>query len=375
MLLKNLAIISATVASLFITGTSAAFAKTIGECPAVAASSTVPTNVNNLRPGDIKITAALGDSIMAGFAAKGITGGSILSIQSLFEHRGVSYGAGGDNGAVTIPNFIKKYNSKVRGASKGSHLAELCYGPLCPPFQYRPLKDVLNAAQSGGMAMNLDYELDYLIPTMKLLPGASFKNDWKLINVQIGSNDQCASCIDELIPMLRPELYGKHLEAAVERIRQKIPKVLVNLIGTFNVSEVYSVTTGQDYCSAFKPSDFHINTVECPCALYEPYRPKMDQMSMGYNRELERIYNKYKPLQTATFGVMYTPANIDIASFPVQGLSNVDCFHPGLHGHEFVAKVLWNTLFTPLSQKQSEIKWNSSVGVYCPIEADRFNLD
>lgn len=29
----------------------------------------------------------------------------------------------------------------------------------------RPLRDNLNAAQSGGMAVNLDYELDYLIPS------------------------------------------------------------------------------------------------------------------------------------------------------------------------------------------------------------------
>jgi phospholipase B1 len=30
----------------------------------------------------------------------------------------------------------------------------------------RPLRDILNGAQSGGLAMNLDYELDYLIPRM-----------------------------------------------------------------------------------------------------------------------------------------------------------------------------------------------------------------
>lgn len=28
----------------------------------------------------------------------------------------------------------------------------------------RPLRDNLNAAQSGAMAMNLQFELDYLIP-------------------------------------------------------------------------------------------------------------------------------------------------------------------------------------------------------------------
>lgn len=30
----------------------------------------------------------------------------------------------------------------------------------------RPLRDNLNAGQSGAVAMNLDFELDYLIPRM-----------------------------------------------------------------------------------------------------------------------------------------------------------------------------------------------------------------
>ncbi|KAI8969712.1 hypothetical protein BDB01DRAFT_855572 [Pilobolus umbonatus] len=373
MLFKNLALVSVTVASLFFTGTSAALVNSISECPKLTAR-TAPTKVSDLRPDDIKLTGALGDSIMAGFALEGITHGTIIHPTSIYEYRGQSYGGGGDDGAVTIPNFIKRYNPKVRGAAEGEHLAELCYGPLCPPFQYRPLKDVLNAAQSGGMAMNLDYELTYLINTMKFMTAWEYDDQWKMINIQIGSNDQCASCIDEFIPMLRPELYGKHMEAAVERIRQKVPKVLVNLIGTFNVSEIYSVTTGQDYCNAFDPLEFHINTVECPCALSKSFREKMNENSLGYNREIERIYNKFKPLQTDTFGVMFTPANIDLASFPVQGLSNVDCFHPSKQGHEFVAKSLWNTLFTPLAKKRGDISFKDTK-IYCPTDSDRFNLN
>lgn len=72
---------------------------------------------------------------MAAFGAKGIQGGTIVNIENLFENRGVSYGAGGDDGAVTVPNFIKRYNPKLQGASVGEHLASICYGPLCPPFQ------------------------------------------------------------------------------------------------------------------------------------------------------------------------------------------------------------------------------------------------
>lgn len=64
---------------------------------------------------------------------------------------------------------------------------------------------------------------------MKLLPGVNYKNDWKFINVQIGSNDQCASCINSVIDYLTPERYGEHMTAAVERIRNQIPRVIVNL--------------------------------------------------------------------------------------------------------------------------------------------------
>ncbi|KAI8092277.1 uncharacterized protein B0P05DRAFT_462375 [Gilbertella persicaria] len=319
--------------------TQALSASSIDKCPSLKSRSTPATSVSDLRPDDIKVVAALGDSIMAGFAAKGIQDDNILNIKSLNEYRGVSYGAGGDAGAVTIPNFIKRYNSNLKGASKSSHLVEICYGLLCPPFQYKPSKDVLNAAQSASMAPNLDHQLDYLIAAMKLLPGIDYNKDWKLINMQIGSNDQCASCIDALIPTLTPTLYGKHVTDAIERIRKNIPRVIVNLIGTFNVTQVYTVTAGQDYCKPFQHSDLIINTLECPCAIDPKNRPKIDEVAAGYTKQLNTIAKKYQSLQTDSFGVMYTPANIKVDTFPVQGLSNIDCFHPSELGHQYVAKV------------------------------------
>ena len=45
---------------------------------------------------------------------------------------------------------------------------QLCYGLLCPPFQYEPEKDVFNAAQSGAMAPNLvTHEFSYLIDQVR----------------------------------------------------------------------------------------------------------------------------------------------------------------------------------------------------------------
>ncbi|KAG2233944.1 hypothetical protein INT48_009757 [Thamnidium elegans] len=364
----------ALATTLFFSGTQAGTAPTIEKCPALTPRSKPATSISDLRPDDIKIVAALGDSIMAGFAAEGIQDNTIINIKNLMENRGISYGAGGDAGAVTVPNFIKKYSPKLKGSSVSDHLAEICFGPLCPPLQYRPFKDVLNAAQSGGLAMNLNSELDYLLPTMRLMPGINYNNDWKLINIQIGSNDQCASCIDNFIPLLTPELYGKHVTAAIERIRKNVPRVLINLIGTFNVTQVYTVTANQDYCKPFQSSDFIINSVECPCALDKKYRPKMDLVSVGYTQQLRNIYEKYKPMQTDSFGVMFSPANIDISSFPVNGLSNIDCFHPSTLGHEYVAKSLWNTMFVPLANKPTVMRWSDNLEVYCPTEVDRFQL-
>lgn len=74
-------------------------------------------------------------SIMAGFAAQGIQDNTIINIKTIMENRGVSYGGGGDAGAVTVPNFIKKYSPKLKGPSVSDHLAEICFGPLCPPLQ------------------------------------------------------------------------------------------------------------------------------------------------------------------------------------------------------------------------------------------------
>lgn len=72
---------------------------------------------------------------MAGFAAEGIQGTNIINIKSLYEYRGISYGGGGDPGADTVPNYFKRYNPSIKGASVDEHLVEICYGIICPPFQ------------------------------------------------------------------------------------------------------------------------------------------------------------------------------------------------------------------------------------------------
>ena len=61
--------------------------------------------------------------------------------------------------------------------------------------------------------------------------------------ILITGNDQCASCSDNSADVT-PDAYGDYVDAVVERIRNEVPRVIVNIVGTFNVSGVYDLTMG-----------------------------------------------------------------------------------------------------------------------------------
>ena len=83
-------------------------------CPAINKHEN-PTTVHRLTPSDIKIVAALGDSVTTGFGARS------TSLVDLFvEFRDVSWSIGGKGKleeATTLPNILKKYNPLVQGFS------------------------------------------------------------------------------------------------------------------------------------------------------------------------------------------------------------------------------------------------------------------
>ena len=77
--------------------------------------TTKPTSVHRLRPSDVNVVAALGDSITAAFGAKS---SDLLTL--FIEYRGVSWTIGGEKAldkVTTLPNILKKYNPKLKGFS------------------------------------------------------------------------------------------------------------------------------------------------------------------------------------------------------------------------------------------------------------------
>lgn len=80
-----------------------------------ARSDTVPTSVHQLRPGDIDIVGAIGDSLTAG---NGALATNILQV--LIENKGVSWSIGGQGTwqrFLTLPNILKVFNPKLYGFS------------------------------------------------------------------------------------------------------------------------------------------------------------------------------------------------------------------------------------------------------------------
>lgn len=77
----------------------------------IGKSQEIPESVQRLRPGDIKVIAAIGDSLTAA------SGASSNSFGDMFiENRGLAWSIGGQwnwRNATTLPNILKEYNPNV----------------------------------------------------------------------------------------------------------------------------------------------------------------------------------------------------------------------------------------------------------------------
>ncbi|KAG9292438.1 hypothetical protein G9A89_015308 [Geosiphon pyriformis] len=347
------------------------FVSNITSCPSLPPRFFGAKSVHDLRPDDIKYVMALGDSITAGFFAKGKYHGHPLTIKNLKEHRGVSFAMGGDKNAESLANFIKFYRRDVIGASVGSHLVEICAGNFCPDNRYKPFFDRLNAAQSGAMATNLEHEMRYLLN--QLAKYNATRKDYKFLNLFMGSNDICNICTRNYVAPLE---FEKNIRKTLESIRRYIPNTVVNLMGVFNVSQVYEFSHGKEYCRWFK--DLPQVQFGCPCAFLpgqigKKKRQEMDKVTVLYKSAIERIAMEYaqKHNRDPSFAVVYQPIDVNLTTFPIEAVSNIDCFHPSLNTHALMAKSLWNNLPITSSLRSASIKWNPELPIRCFTATDR----
>jgi len=309
----------------------------------------VPKDINDLHPNNIKVVMALGDSITAAFGVMGNSGED-------HEFRGKSWSIGGDENATTVPNFLATFVPNIQGAAKGSHVLEYCAARFCPPYQYHPEVDQLDAAQSGGMIVNLpQHEMDYLITQVYDNPAIDVQNDWKLLTILIGANDIC-SCCETNASYTGPDAFEKYLMETLERVRSTLPRTFVNLIVGFNLSEVYYLGRKSLYCEVHQ----RVLAWECGCIFDKnanATRREVDEVTQLYNQRIYKIDSYYKAQQYKDFAVVVQPffSKTKASEFPIDFLSNIDCFHPSLFAHETMAIALWNAMLVPAAQKKTVV--------------------
>jgi phospholipase B1 len=315
-------------------------------------------SIQRLRPKDIKVIAAIGDSITAGFGAAGLTNpNQALDFSLLVENRGLSFSIGGDEKAITLGNYFAQQNPEIIGRSLGTHGPNICTPTFCLGV-YTPELDRLNAARTGATSANLNNQVDYLVQQMKNTSKINFEQDYKFISVLIGANDLCRSCRN----LLSPDQFEDNMKALLERIRLQIPRTIVNMYQLFNVSQLYDLTKDSQYCQQRRSS---VLTSECRCAFDvgtegDRRRLQMDELAVQYNDKLLKIAKDYKALNSSSFSVIIDPAatGFSLRNVSLEYLSNMDCFHPSRKAHELFATYAWNNLFLPYSQKKIMTDFN-----------------
>ncbi|XP_072032159.1 phospholipase B1, membrane-associated-like [Amphiura filiformis] len=295
-------------------------------------SAEPPTSVHQLRPGDINVVAALGDSQTAG---QGADAKYLPGVAN--EARGLSAMIGGDetlDEVVTLPNVLRRYNQELYGYSIG-------VGDVDSP------QSRLNVADARGKSQTMPEQAEKLISRLYDDPNVDVESDWKVVSIFIGGNDLCSWCNDK--DLYDPEQYVANMEEAI-KILEQVPRMFVNVVGICNVYELGNITS--------VPCDlFH--WAFCECAMGDNEKiAELKAINKEYQRLLEESITSGQFDKREDFTVVYQPFFHDM-DFPTEGgvdksCFSPDCFHFSEKGHIIWAIALWNNMIQPVGNKDTE---------------------
>ncbi|XP_035529318.1 phospholipase B1, membrane-associated [Morone saxatilis] len=321
-------------------------------CVNTAPSNSVPTSAHRLRPADIKVVAALGDSITAGFGAKAK---NLLQLRT--EYRGVSWSIGGDKTletVTTLPNILKKFNPEIKGVSKGQGKRQTGF----------------NVAVSGAKISGIPGQVRRLIDAMKNDSTVDFENDWKLVTLFIGGNDLCQYCNDRAT--LSPQNYSHHMMTSLDMLYKEVPRTIVNVLDILEIEGLRRIKRDSLGCSV-------LQKYVCPCFLLAGEDSLELSEVKRINRELqletERLVYGGRYDDREDFAVVVQPffkntvVPLNTDSRPDTTYFSEDCFHFSERGHADMAAALWNNMLEPVGKKQTYNNFtNARNNIKCPTE-------
>ncbi|XP_037073236.1 phospholipase B1, membrane-associated-like [Pollicipes pollicipes] len=232
-------------------------------------------------------------------------------------YRGHAWSGGGATGSLTLPNILRRFAPGLRGAAAGADAAGF------------------NLAVPGAEHDSLVRQAAALLRQLRDHPDVDFKRDWKLVTVMIGGNNIC---------------------------RHQLPRAFVNLVPVVDMSQLQRVKR-DPFCQAAL-------AVLCPCLAGGRRQDEVRALVRQYQRAALRLLETGRYDTRDDFTVVEQPFTVHGAIPTRRGVVDpaflaVDCFHPSVWGHEYLAKMLWNSMLTPLAEKVEQGR-NSSDQIKCP---------
>jgi len=318
------------------------------QCAGLGPSPTVPTSVHQLKPGDIHVVGAIGDSLTAASGAKAAT-----IIGMLTQNRGVSWSIGGEkdlSSVVTLPNILRKFYPELQGFSTGNG-------------NENSRAANFNVAKPGAVSDVMPAQANLLIDRMKSALGEErFASEWKLVTVFFGANDQCEYCKD--INYYSPTNYLNNVKQTLDILHANMPRTLVNFVTVLNVAGLQDLHEGLmcQFMQGFL----------CDCAINPDTREQVRAAALQYQAATKELIESGIYDTRDDFTVVLQPF-MEKMTVPItpDGYSDFsyftpDCFHLSQKGHEAAAIEYWNNLMEKVGQKST--LWNLVDTAKCPSD-------
>uniref|UniRef100_A0A8C9R674 Phospholipase B1, membrane-associated-like n=1 Tax=Scleropages formosus TaxID=113540 RepID=A0A8C9R674_SCLFO len=321
-----------------------------------------PCSVHALRPADVKVVAALGDSLTAANGAGG-SPNNILDV--IVEYRGISWSIGGDDNltsVTTLPNILREFNPSLTGYSVGT-------GKEHTPSAF------LNQAVAGSNTDDMPQQARLVADMMKNDPRIDFHNDWKVITMFIGGNDLCDHCTDSVY--YSAENLVSNIRQALDILHQEVPRALVNLVELMDIMPIYHLH--QD--NSLRCPTWLINLF-CRCVVkpaeHSAELQTLKDLNQAYQRGMRDLVDSGRYDTHSNFTVVLQPFFHEVVPPRLEdgrldrSYFASDCFHLSQKSHGLMARALWNNMLEPLGNKTSTYDFSSDIPFMCPSEDSPF---
>ncbi|XP_053658229.1 phospholipase B1, membrane-associated-like [Anopheles marshallii] len=303
-------------------------------------SAMVPTSVHKLKPGDINVIAAMGDSLTAatGAAASGF-------IDLYQENRGLAWSIGGQwdwRNVTTLPNILKVFNPKLVGYSLGDAY------PFHRDSQF-------NMAEIGAVSYDIPYMARAMVQRIRNDPRVNWKRDWKLVTIAIGGNDICSFVCTMRYPEQLPAKHRLRLQRTLRYLRDNMPRTFVNVVSVPSVSKVVMLQQKPFACQS-------LHHGECSCWIGKLYnqsetsRKRWGRIQDAYIKVEKEIAESKEFQGLDEFAVVYQPWSLNVSMKTNEkeidySLLSYDCFHMSQKGNAYAGTALWNNMLEPVGKK------------------------